>query len=512
MTENPPVNLVDLLPAVTGISEKLKPLEVAWRVVNEIAKLLRSDAAVISLWDSSTNQLISQAVYTAGDWELPDNWYQPRDTAAHPFFNRVETGKHGLQAQIEAGKSGQDYQAYLEAAGIQSLLVLPLVAGQGVVSGIIEVVDSLAPRVYAQNEIVLGELLAVHSAIAIQNAIHYQQAQQQFSDLETVRQATLNLTANLNLQDLLDSILQNTIDVMPGMANAHFYLYQDGELQFGSALWRDGSRGTEFATPRRDGLTNQVAETGKMIQIDNMKLHPLFENAHPDWYGSIVSLPLLYGNQVVGVMNVAHPQPLAFKNRHIRILRLLGDQASVSIVNARLHDLVELQARTDPLTGLYNRRALDSRLSDELRRSVRYQRLFSIAMIDFDNFKQVNDKFGHAIGDRVLQRLATCLSDNVRNTDFLARLGGDEFALLMPETGIKMAEGLLQRLCQSVQDLDLELPDARNHALNLSIGISTYPVHGESAGSLLESADQAMYGVKFDSQSRIGIAAAFVKS
>ena len=505
MTQKPTASLVNMLPAVTSISESLQPLDVAWNAVNEMAKLLACEAAVLSLWDRSKHRLISQAVFTTGDWKLPENWYRPRAIDAHPLFEQIQNDLAGVQVQRNT-TAGEPYLNYMDAAGIESILVLPLIAGPHTVTGIVEIVDSQTPRRFSEDEIRLGELLAAHAAIAIQNATNYQQAQQQSADLETVRQATLNLTANLKLQDVLDSILENTIEVMPGMANAHFYLYQESELQFGSALWRDGSRGTEYASPRKDGLTYQVARSGKMVQVDNMKYHLLFEDAPPEWHGSIVALPLRYGSRVVGVMNVAHPQPMAFENRHVRILQLLGDQAAISIINARLHDLVEMQARTDPLTLLYNRRALDRRLHDELQRSVRYERTFSLAMIDLDNFKRVNDDFGHAVGDKVLKVLATCLSENVRNTDFLARFGGDEFALLMPETGTDKAHMLMSRLRKTVQDAALELPETQGHALSLSIGISSFPMHGKTAETLFQAADLAMYDVKSASDRPIGIA------
>ncbi len=490
--------LTGLLDAVANISENLDVLEVSWSTVREMSTLLECEACVLSLWDQNDSCLRSQAVFKTGEWQLPESWHEPRSPSEHPLFHTIQVMEHGEQMNREQENIYQPELEFLQTTGIRSMLALPLIAGEHNLIGLIEVIEGKKSRRFLGDEIAIGELLATHAAIAIENARYYQDAERWAGELETVRQATLRLTASLDLQELLDAILEHTLEVMPGLANGHIYLYEDEELRFKASIWSDGHKGGEFSKPRPDGLTYRAARTGKAILVEDMETDPLFEDSPSSWTGSIVSIPLRYGQQILGVMNIAHPQKNAFNEHHLRILNLLGDQAAISILNAHLHDMVTRQARTDPLTRLNNRRALDERLQDEVRRSQRYERVFSLAMIDLNNFKRVNDTFGHPVGDQVLAQIAGCMTENMRNTDFLARFGGDEFSVILPETDYDEAYSLVRRLQTAVEGLQIAEDPAKTWQLQLTFGIATYPADGGSAEDLLGSADQALYQAKGD--------------
>ena len=246
--------------------------------------------------------------------------------------------------------------------------------------------------------------------------------EQREAELAAVHQASLSLTASLDLPLVLDTILQTTMKLIAGSEGAHIFLYEAGCLKFGAALWKGGQKGTPFAEPREEGLTYTVARSAETIVVQDMRKHSLYATAPSTWTGSIVGLPLKFGHRVVGVMNVANRHPHAFSEFALRVLRLLGDQAAIAIENARLHNLVIEQARTDITTGLSNRRALDQRIEEEVQRASRYNRPLALIMLDLDNFKQVNDTFGHPVGDRVLRQIAGLLSSLVRETDFLRAL------------------------------------------------------------------------------------------
>ncbi len=154
------------------------------------------------------------------------------------------------------------------------------------------------------------------------------------------------------------------------------------------------------------------------------------------------------------------------------------------------------QAYTDALTGLPNRRALDWRLEEETRRSSRYHHCFTLAMLDVNNFKEINDFHGHPAGDLVLQHVIGCLRSNLRETDFFARYGGDEFAIILPETDFPLAQSLMQRLVTVAQDCPVDLPGGISQTISISIGLAAYPEHAISAPALLTVADQALYKMK----------------
>lgn len=179
--------------------------------------------------------------------------------------------------------------------------------------------------------------------------------EKRIAQLETLRQASLSLTASLDLQDVLDTIVKCALDLVPGAKNCHIFLYSPedgGRLEFGAALWSDGRRGEPAAIPRPHGLTFTVARSGEAIMVPDMADHPLYEDAPPSWKGAIIGLPLKIGSRVVGVMNMSHSRSGAFSEADLRILRLLGDQAAIAIENARLYAQVETERRH--LSLLYN--------------------------------------------------------------------------------------------------------------------------------------------------------------
>ena len=340
------------------------------------------------------------------------------------------------------------------------------------------------------------EAFASIAASVIRNAQQYQIVQDRAAELEIVRRATLSLTSSLDLEEVLSSILKQSLDLFTGQCDGHIFLYQNNTLSFGAARMGDGTQGKIWSEPRENGLTYTVARTGSAIIVDDMRQHPLFRNTPGTWTGSIIGLPLKYRELVVGVMNIAHHETSRFEDHQIRVLNLLADQAAISIVNARLHNIVQEQSLTDPLTGLHNRRAFNRRLEEETLRSERYGRPFSLVLMDLNGFKAINDTFGHIEGDRVLTSIGQCLNDNVRNTDFLARYGGDEFALVMPETSKQIASQLTNRLQRVLRNGDFGLPKAPVQPITMSVGIAQFPEHATSSEKLLAAADEALYHAK----------------
>jgi len=156
-------------------------------------------------------------------------------------------------------------------------------------------------------------------------------------------------------------------------------------------------------------------------------------------------------------------------------------------------------AHTDDMTGLANRRFFHELLQIEIDRAYRYAHHLTIAYIDVDDFKHVNDRFGHATGDVLLQSIAAIMTSQVRNIDIVARMGGDEFALLLPETDYESAQIVLQRLHARL----LEPSQSQPFSVTFSIGAVTFLALPNSASLAIERADQIMYNVKKSGKNRI---------
>ena len=314
--------------------------------------------------------------------------------------------------------------------------------------------------------------------------------------LEVLRQASLQLTSSLDLKEVLYSLLESAFELVGDTRDANIFLYESGKLSFGAAIFDEGRRDKPWAEPRQDGLTYTVARSGKVFAVEDIRTHSLFQNAPKEWHGAIIGLPLKYGGKVLGVMNISWPTPRQFDQQELHAMELLADQAAIAVENARLHTIVQNEALTDPLTGLPNRRALDLRLAEEIRRSARYGHNFSVLMVDLDDFKRINDTHGHMVGDAALRAIAHCLHRSVRDTDFMARIGGDEFVFILPETKTG-DEGLIaQKLREAAKACQLSLSGENSENVTLSIGAALFPQDSTEPAGLIAKADQALYEEK----------------
>jgi diguanylate cyclase (GGDEF)-like protein len=320
--------------------------------------------------------------------------------------------------------------------------------------------------------------------------------QRRSAEMDALRRIMLNLTTSLELQKVLDAVVREAMQLVPDANDAHIYLYQDGKLEFGASLDADGLENETRFEPRPDGLTYTVARQKQVTVIENISAHPLFSNAPKEWGGSIIGIPLIMDSRVVGVMNLARTSTGEYSQSAIHLLTLLADQATVAILNARLHQAVKGQALSDMLTGLPNRRALDERLDEEIKRATRTGHSFAVIMMDLDGFKPVNDTYGHEAGDDVLRQISECFKDALRTTDFLARYGGDELTLILPNTGWPDAETVIRKVQEQIAGLAIHLPDGTGIRLGISGGVAIFPHHAATASNLLRAADEALYRAK----------------
>lgn len=319
---------------------------------------------------------------------------------------------------------------------------------------------------------------------------------QQAAELDALKRISLNLTSTLDIKGVLVQVAEEALNLVKNASDTYIYLYENGRLVFGTAMDRSGIQHEKYGHPRENGITNTVARTKKMITVEDMRTHPLYQGLGMSWSGSILGIPMLYGDLVVGVMNLSRTVSGSFSEAEVRLLRLLAELAAIAIINARLHSAVSTQAHTDTLTGLPNRRALDERLEGEIQRARRYHHHFAVIMMDLDGFKSINDTYGHDTGDEVLKKAFSLLYAQKRNTDFLARYGGDELTMILSETSLNSAVIAASKLQEKLRAIDISLPDGSTRRMDISGGIAVYPFHGHEASELLRAADAALYRAK----------------
>lgn len=212
---------------------------------------------------------------------------------------------------------------------------------------------------------------------------------------------------------------------------------------------------------------------------------------------SLALVPLFLNGELIGTLNCADASPERYRpGLNPVFLERLAVKVSLCLSNVTAHERLRVQAHHDALTHLYNRRALEEGLKRELGRVRRYAGLLSLVFLDLDDFKQVNDRFGHDAGDRVLVQLARVLQAMTREADLVARLAGDEFVLVLPETPPENARRLLQRIQQRLGAEPWREGEERI-VISLSYGIaSTLDGDFEDPAPLLKLADERLYQFK----------------
>jgi diguanylate cyclase (GGDEF)-like protein len=197
------------------------------------------------------------------------------------------------------------------------------------------------------------------------------------------------------------------------------------------------------------------------------------------------------------------PASGSFDGRTRTLAKSLAAQAAIALENARLHNIVQRQAITDELTELANRRHFTETLDTELRRAERFGEPLGLVFADLDDFKRINDRHGHQVGDRVLRAFADCLRQRVRVIDMAARLGGEEFAVLLVETDLAGATALAESLRETVSALEVPVGDSECVTLTASFGVAAYP-EARTPEDLLAAADAGLYRAKREGKNRVG--------
>ncbi len=241
-------------------------------------------------------------------------------------------------------------------------------------------------------------------------------------------------------------------------------------------------------------FTREMVESSGAVLVGN-------DNGE-DVSQSIIIVPLRTRTGVVGVISAQSYTPNMYDELDMEALELLGANAAVAIENAQLFNTMQNMAITDDLTGLFNRRKFYEVASQEFERSKRYTRPLSVIMLDIDHFKRVNDTYGHAVGDQVLQGLAGVVSGKLRQVDILARYGGEEFVIMLPETALEDAMLTAERLRQVTADAVLPTR-VGNMSITISLGVVTQDKNCRNLEELLDRSDQALYACKRSGRNKV---------
>lgn len=326
-------------------------------------------------------------------------------------------------------------------------------------------------------------------------------------ELSALHAATAALLTTLDSEALLGRILDAAISAVPAAnkGTIHLIAQDTGQLEMRASVGYTDPRIRRIRIPTAVGYVARSVRERTPLLIPDLHADPSnVAGSLPESkeVHSAIVAPLILKGQVLGAISLEATQPMAFSESDLRLLVSFAATATAAIHNARLHAEVQKLAITDALTGLYNRRGLFELGQREVERSRRYKRPLVAVMMDIDRFKYINDVYGHAIGDQVLQVVAKRCADNLRRIDILGRLGGDEFTILLPETDMFTASHVAERVRKCVSERPI-MTDETPINVSVSMGVARATSATPDLEILITRADSAMYQAKREGGNRV---------
>ncbi len=354
---------------------------------------------------------------------------------------------------------------------------------------------------FKDDDVKICEMFSGQMMRILQRQRIYSQLLKEHMMLKKLKDGGSRLVTSLKIDDIARSLIDAVYSIAPRerVSIALFLSRPEGfELirQIGFTL----AGGSIFDLKNtRMGLAGKSREPDYISDL-RREQNPVFPFKF-DGGGSVFILPLSYEKELLGILLFLSPKVNALRPYEIELLRVLGGQASSSLANARFHLEIERMATTDGLTGLFNHRNFQEKLSGEFRRLVRFPEPLSLLLIDIDFFKKVNDTYGHPAGDEVLRGVSDIIRKTIRNIDVPARYGGEEFAALLPGTNHNGAMSMAERLRKSVGESIFSL-DGKALRVTVSVGAATSPYDAATKEELIEKADRALYYAKRNGRNR----------
>jgi diguanylate cyclase (GGDEF)-like protein len=385
----------------------------------------------------------------------------------------------------------------------KSEVAIPLMVRDEVV-GVLDI-QSDCVNAFDADTLDMLTLFSTQASIALENARLYTLEQRRTKHLEAINQIARQTTAVLNLDELLgkvcDLVLQHfvvdhvvvllTDDDESLSVRAH-----KGKL---TPIIPQGS-----VLPVGTGMGLRALETVRTVVENEVALVPHYVAAFVETR-SETCVPLIFFGEKLGVLMLESATPGNFSPEDVAPLESVADICAGAIQNAHYFEKAQQLAYVDGLTGIYNRRYFEMQIASEIERASRYDGRLAIIMVDIDNFKRLNDEFGHLLGDEVLRQVSNVFVQQLRKVDVVCRYGGEEFAILVPQTSGGNALEVADKLRRMVEAYRFPGVPVK---VTISAGVAEFPAHGRTRDELVAAADAAMYDSKEAGRNRVSGASA----
>lgn len=331
-------------------------------------------------------------------------------------------------------------------------------------------------------------------------------AASRLKDLTALYGIVDTISRSLDLNKVLPNVLDRALENMRADKGAVVLVDHDGKTLSLMAHRGLSEKSLCQIIESGQGCTGEVISRNDSTRIDE---EGDGQNRVPgldqDDVRSAIVVPISMRGSVFGAFAVYGGKGVRFSDQDEVLLTTIGNQVGVAVENSRLYEKTLELAQVDGLTGLTNRRHLMERLTEEVARAQRYQTSLSVIMLDLDKFKSFNDTYGHLKGDELLKAFGTMIGHAVRVGDIVGRYGGEEFCVVLPNTSIKGAVVIAERIRKSMEELKISLADDQPPAgRTVSIGAAEYTGE-ESVEKLLTIADAALYRAKERGRNRVEV-------
>jgi len=417
-------------------------------------------------------------------------WDDGHDTIRLPLGVGITGSAAKEKRPVYAADVSRDSRYVLSAQRTRSELAVPLMVRDEVVG----VLDCQSENLnhFDPETIDLLTLFSMQASMALQNARLYSLERRRALQLEAINAIAQEATAVLDLKELLSKVcvlIQEAFHV----SHVSVLLKDEEELVLRAHHGTLTPRVPESGRlPAEAGLWGRALVTGNTVIENDVK-------TARDYIGFYVEtaarmcIPLVSFGQTLGVLVLDSEQPGAFNPNDTQSLESVADICATAIQNAYYVERVKQLAYLDGLTGIFNRRFFELRIAEEIERARRFGAGMAVIMVDIDQFKRLNDEFGHLLGDEVLRQVSSLFHQQLRKIDVVCRYGGEEFAILLSQTDPQHALSVAEKLRRLVETW--QFPGVAR-PVTISAGAASYPDHGSTRDELVKAADAGLYAAK----------------
>jgi diguanylate cyclase (GGDEF)-like protein len=480
------------------------------------SEALVTSECVIYEYDAVLDAIVFRAFHGGPDGQSP-----PAEPGTvylldeYPSDREVLRRGEVVQETIADEGLPDDVRLSMEQWGEKACLNVPLIV-EGEPLGILVLIETRRERTFGPREVELARALGEQAATAIRHARLYRRGGRQNLRLAALLESSRVLVSSLDVAAVLGEVRREVAGLFAIPGDSVGLLLR---------------RGDEFVA-FEPGATDEAAAAG-LDELRRRAVDTLAPAASGAGEAARLVIPFVLGDAAEGLLDLAAAEGRVFSADELELLQILATQAAAALANAALYRTLEHQAITDGLTGLYNHRFFYERLSQEVARAQRYALPLSLLMIDIDDFKRFNDRFGHPAGDLVLEEVGRILSGHVRRgIDIAARYGGEEFVVLLPNTPRDGAEVVGARLARELATLSGgdDVPPGHDEGamgvsehirasvagscvpgvdplarITVSIGVACFPAPTDGPDGLVGSADKALYLAKRLGKNRVEV-------